>query len=63
MEAFDAILDESARVDPTTKNILPQSLIEWRSLDRLEKAARGSNPTILDSAPDCIFVHLTEKSS
>ncbi len=28
MEAFDAILDESARVDPTTKNILPQSLIE-----------------------------------
>jgi hypothetical protein len=38
MEAFQAILDETARVDPRAKNIKPQSLIDRRYLDGLEKS-------------------------
>ncbi|HTN73437.1 MAG TPA: ABC transporter substrate-binding protein [Methylomirabilota bacterium] len=38
-EAFQAILDETAKVDPRAKKIKPQDLIDRRYLDGLEKNA------------------------
>ena len=37
MEAFQAILDETAKVDPRAKKIKPQGLIDRRYIDGLEK--------------------------
>jgi hypothetical protein len=37
MEAFQAILDETAKVDPRAKKIRPQDLIDRRYIDGLEK--------------------------
>jgi NitT/TauT family transport system substrate-binding protein len=37
-EAFQAILDETARVDPRAKKIKPQELIDRRYIDGLEKS-------------------------
>lgn len=37
MEAFQAILDETAKTDPRAKKITPQDLIDRRYLDGLEK--------------------------
>lgn len=36
-EAFQAILDETARVDARAKKIKPQDLIDRRYIDSLEK--------------------------
>jgi NitT/TauT family transport system substrate-binding protein len=44
MEAFQAILDETARVDPRAKNIKPESLIDRRYLDGLEKSGFFDKP-------------------
>jgi len=38
MEAFQAILDETAKVDPRAKKIRPQDLMDRRYLDGLEKS-------------------------
>lgn len=38
MEAFQAILDETAKVDPRAKKIRPQDLIDRRYIDGLEKS-------------------------
>ena len=37
-EAFQAILDETAKVDPRTKKINPQDLIDRRYVDGLGKS-------------------------
>jgi len=44
MEAFQAILDETSRVDPRAKNIRPQSLIDRRYIDGLEKIGFFDKP-------------------
>ena len=44
MEAFQAILDETARVDARAKNILAQNLIDRRYLDGLEKSGFFDKP-------------------
>ena len=36
-EAFQAILDETAKVDPRAKKIKPQDLIDRRYIDGMEK--------------------------
>ena len=36
-EAFQAILDETAKVDPRAKKIKPQDLIDRRYIDGLER--------------------------
>jgi hypothetical protein len=38
MEAFQAILDETAKVDARAKKIRPQDLIDRRYIDGLEKS-------------------------
>jgi ABC-type nitrate/sulfonate/bicarbonate transport system substrate-binding protein len=45
LEAFQAILDETARVDPRAKKIRPQDLIDRRYLDRLEKIGFFDKPS------------------
>jgi NitT/TauT family transport system substrate-binding protein len=42
-EAFQAILDETAKVDPRAKKIKPQDLIDRRYLDGLEKSGFFDN--------------------
>ena len=37
-EAFQAILDETAKVDPRAKKLKPQDLIDRRFLDGMEKS-------------------------
>jgi hypothetical protein len=37
-EAFQAILDETAKVDPRAKKIRPQDLMDRRYVDGLEKS-------------------------
>lgn len=39
MEAFQAIIDETAKVDPRAKKIKPQDLVDRRFLDGLQKTA------------------------
>jgi hypothetical protein len=43
-EAFQAIFDETAKVDPRIKKIKPQDLIDRRYIDRPEKSGFLDKP-------------------